>query len=236
MTGETGLTAAAVGEIVAAQPRAGTLFEQLGIDYCCGGGDTLAQACVRRGIDADTVAVLLVALPDDDRRLPAEEHDLRGASIAELCDHIVFAHHDRLRTELPRIAELLAVVVRVHGRDHAELADLRRLFAGLRAELDEHLELEERHMFPMCRALEAAGPGDQALDEGLIALLEDDHRATGDALCALRELTGGYDERRALCGTHRRLLHALHALEVDLHQHVHEENNVLFSKARALLS
>jgi hypothetical protein len=41
-----------------------------------------------------------------------------------------------------------------------------------------------------------------------------------EALAALREVTGGYDTGRALCRTHWRLLEALHALELDLHEHI----------------
>jgi iron-sulfur cluster repair protein YtfE (RIC family) len=37
-----------------------------------------------------------------------------------------------------------------------------------------------------------------------------------------------------LCGTHRALLDALRSLEQDLHQHIHEENNVLLPRVRAL--
>jgi iron-sulfur cluster repair protein YtfE (RIC family) len=36
---------------------------------------------------------------------------------------------------------------------------------------------------------------------------------------------------QALCNTHRALLDGLDALELDLHQHVHEENNILFPRA-----
>lgn len=49
----------------------------------------------------------------------------------------------------------------------------------------------------------------------------------------MRELAADYDSGRALGGTHRALLDALRRLELDLHQHVHEENNVLFPRARA---
>ena len=45
---------------------------------------------------------------------------------------------------------------------------------------------------------------------------------------------GGYGAQdRALCGTHRALLESLRELELDLHQHVHEENNILFPRVRA---
>jgi regulator of cell morphogenesis and NO signaling len=46
----------------------------------------------------------------------------------------------------------------------------------------------------------------------------------------LRELSGGYATADALCATHRTLLEGLHGLDLDLHQHVHEENNILFPR------
>jgi uncharacterized protein (DUF2249 family) len=58
----------------------------------------------------------------------------------------------------------------------------------------------------------------------------------GRKLTALRELAGGYELTQALCSTHRSLLEALQHFEADLHRHVHEENNVLLPKVRALLN
>jgi regulator of cell morphogenesis and NO signaling len=49
----------------------------------------------------------------------------------------------------------------------------------------------------------------------------------------MRELTDGYDLEQAMCNTHRATLDGLHELELDLHQHIHEENNVLFPRALA---
>jgi regulator of cell morphogenesis and NO signaling len=34
-----------VGELAAENPAATRVFEELGIDYCCNGGNTLEQAC-----------------------------------------------------------------------------------------------------------------------------------------------------------------------------------------------
>ena len=50
-----------VGQIVAAQPLLARVFERLGIDYCCGGKQSLAAACASKGLDAATVAVMLEA-------------------------------------------------------------------------------------------------------------------------------------------------------------------------------
>lgn len=223
--------AATLGDLVLDQPAAAALFERLGLDYCCGGRRTLEQACGQRGLDATTVRVLLAALRDEPATPSLDHHDVARCSISELCDHIVARHHEPLRTDLAHISELLATVVRVHGKGHPELLDLQRLFATTRSELEIHLRLEEHTLFPACRTLDQHGDA-SAFDEGLLVLLEDDHATTGDALYALRELSGGYDTDQALCGTHRALLQSLRALELDLHQHVHEENNVLFPRVR----
>ena len=153
-----------LAELVVAQPRAAAVFERLRLDYCCGGATTLVDACARRGLDPDTVVALLDALQDEPPELERlAAHDVGRASIAELCDHIVLAHHGPLRPALDRIDHLLATVVRVHGKDHPSLNDVDRLFSALRSDLQEHVNLEEDRLFPACRTLEASG--DTAFDE-----------------------------------------------------------------------
>lgn len=226
-----------LGELVLERPARAQLFEQLGFDYCCGGSQSLAEACGRRGLDPDTVGEVLAALDGAALTAPglSEDFDPRRVSITELCDHIVSVHHEGLRRELPRIAELIATVVRVHGKGHRELYDLERVFTGMRGELERHLELEERALFPVCRALDSDEAIDLPIDAEVFARHEREHVHTGGALAALRQLAGDFDRSRALCGTHRRMLDALRRLEADIHRHVHEENNVLFPGVRALL-
>lgn len=218
-----------LGELVAERPALVVSLERLRLDYCCGGSRTLEEECRRRGLDPGTIATVLAELGDGESAGAAEPHDLRGATIPELCDHIVDAHHERVRRELPEIEELLATVVRVHGGEHPELHDLERRFAGLAGELREHLDSEEASVFPAARAVAAGEAPDPRFAE-LIGEHMAEHAETGDVLEALRELAGGYERDRAYCGTHRRLLERLEAFEHDLHQHVHEENNLLFPR------
>ena len=81
-------------------------------------------------------------------------------------------------------------------------------------------------LFPLARA---GGPYDAAQ----LDALEHDHEWAGLALARMRELADGYDLERALRKTHRATLDGLHELERDLHEHIHEENNVLFPRALA---
>lgn len=116
---------------------------------------------------------MLAALDDEaDERQGFEDVDWRGASVEELCGHIVAVHHDGLREALPRIEALLSTVVRVHGHDHPELDDLQQAFLGIRAQLVPHLESEESTLFPACIAAEQHG---RAIDVALLDRHEHEH-------------------------------------------------------------
>lgn len=211
-----------VAELVLEEPARARVFEAYGVDYCCGGKQSLTAACDARGLDlADTVTALDAATGS-----PTSEPDWTQVALPELCDHIVAEHHDRLREELPRLDGLLQKVVRAHAEERPELNELQDTFAGLRTELEEHMVLEEEALFPLVRA---GGP----YDADQVAELVHDHEWAGAALARLRSLTGGYDLDHALCNTHRATLDGLRELELDLHQHIHEENNVLFPRALA---
>jgi regulator of cell morphogenesis and NO signaling len=216
--------ATTLADLVLERPGAAHVLERLGLDYCCGGRRTLAEACAERGLDAATVAVFL----ESDLRPAAseEEPDWREAPLEELVAHIVEAHHDRLRRELPRLSKLAGKVLRAHGADRPELREVHDVYAGLRAELEAHVADEEERVFPDLLAGRAT--------EAELEELEREHEGAAAVLARLSELTGGYDRDRARCATHRALLDGLHELELDMHRHVHEENNVLFPRARAL--
>lgn len=234
MRAPTGIDPAlTLAELASEHPPRTRLFESLTLDYCCGGTSSLDDACRERGLDVASVREQLEAL-DRDASAAEPERDWREAGIEELCEHVVAAHHDYLRAEMPRISELLATVVRVHGTDCIDFEIIQRAFASLRVTLEEHIEEEERELFPACIALDR-GDSTLGLDHPTVQRHRDEHEAVGAKLTALRALAGGYDLSQALCSTHGALLDALRLLEADLHRHVHEENNVLLPRVDALI-
>jgi regulator of cell morphogenesis and NO signaling len=157
------------------------------------------------------------------------ESELHEASLGELCDHIVSEHHTMLRSELPRIDKLAAKIAEHHGSERPSLVELRRAIAELREELLEHLDSEEMRLFPFCRAIDDGDPGSlPSPTTRTLAMHRKAHEKVYDKLAAMRELGEGYVPGRALCNGHRSLLESLDALERDLRQHIHEENDVLF--------
>lgn len=219
-----------LGKLVAEQPGLARTFEELGFDYCCGGKASLADAAAQHGLDARTLVFVLEA---EGRALGSDsgERDWREAPFGELCDHIVSVHHAFLRRELPRIEELLGKVVSRHGEAVPTLPQLQEEFQTLHADLIDHIDREEQGLFPLCRGLD----GDRQLSPEAMPQLgmhEAAHSNVGETLTRMRELAGGYDTSAALCTTHGVLLEALRGLELDLHQHIHEENNILFVRLR----
>lgn len=221
-----------VGELVRARPARARLFENLGIDYCCGGKRPLGEACRAKNLDPATVVAMLAAL-DGAAAAPSANPD--ALSLAELCDHIVRAHHDWLREELPRLDFMTRKVAAVHGADEPRLHEIRRVFEGFNAEMTAHLREEEEQVFPLIRKLESAhhgGAGASALPTTL-AKLEAEHGRAGEALERFAELSDRYTPPEWACNTFRAMFDTLARLERNMHEHVHAENNVLFVKALA---
>jgi len=222
---------ATLGELVSARPGRARVFEALGLDYCCGGRQTLATACDQRGLAVAEVVARL-----DAEAVPApDDRDWREASLGELLDHLEATHHEYLKRELPRLAPLVAKVLTVHGDDYPWLAEVAEVFGGLREEIEAHLHKEERILFPYIRRLE--GPQRPFAPFGTvrnpIGMMEHEHDNAGAALARLRALTGGYQPPEGACATFQAVLAGLAELEFDLHTHIHKENNILHPRAIA---
>jgi regulator of cell morphogenesis and NO signaling len=223
-----------VGQLVAQKPSRSRLFEKLGIDYCCGGKKTLADACAAKGLDPKTI---LAVLEVQDQTAEGALVDAAAMSLSALCDHIEATHHAYLRTELPRLAFLIKKVAGVHGGEDSRLVKLNDVFTALAEEMRSHMGKEEQVLFPMIRQMEGSS-GRQSFHCGSvnnpIAVMEHEHDSAGAALAKMRELTDDYTPPAHACNTYRAMLDALAQLEADMHQHVHKENNILFPKASQL--
>jgi len=92
---------ATIGEIVADDYRTAAIFEDFGIDFCCGGRRSFGDACALASAEPDGVIAALRALAPD----AAECGDAISWPIDRLIDHIIDVHHAYVREALPRIAD-----------------------------------------------------------------------------------------------------------------------------------
>ena len=211
-----------VGQIATEHPLSTRVFHRHGIDFCCGGGKPLSEACAKHGVDAELV------LQEIEKELstttaPVERWD--SASLEDLIQHILSDYHEPLYEELSRIEAMANKVHEVHGNKDASLAELRTECHNLRAELLQHMAKEEQILFPMIQS----GSGEMA--QGPISVMQHEHDNAGAALAKIRSLTNSYQVPEEACNTWRSLWVALEALEKDLHEHIHLENNILFPRA-----
>ena len=228
-------TSSTVAEWVAEHPQTARVFEELQIDYCCGGGIALGEVCGKKEIDANNVVARLMELVANARHEPTE--NWLESPLTNLCDHIEETHHAYLREELPRLSGLVDKVVNAHGSKRPELVDLKQVFAALRAELEPHMFKEEQILFPAIRKMEDAA-NRPSFPFGTVAnpirMMEHEHDAAGNALAQIRELTDGFEPPEGACNTYRVMLDSLRRLEGDLHQHIHKENFILFPRSQKL--
>lgn len=217
-----------------AVPARSRIFENLGIDYCCGGKKPLSEACQAKGLDPRTVVAMLAAL---DGVASASTANPDAMSLSELCDHIEEAHHGYLEEELPRLDFMTRKVAAVHGDHEPRLLEVRRVFESFSAEIIPHTKEEHDTVFPAIRRLESSNRGKSAVAaelEASIEKLEAEHDKAGAALAQFKVLTDSYTPPDWACNTFRALYDGLAQLEKNMHQHVHKENNVLFPRALAM--
>lgn len=221
-----------VGDMVARFPKLSLVFDEAGIDFCCGGKNTLDEACREKGLDSN---VFLSTLENSVLKSEGESVvDAAGMSLTELVDHIEQTHHAYLRSEFPHLDKLTAKVESVHGGRNPRIHQIREMLLALTAELSSHMMKEERILFPMVRQLDESETAPSFHCGSLanpIRQMESEHIQAGSALEKIRNMADDYTSPDWACTTYRAMLDALLRLERDLHLHIHKENNVLFPRA-----
>jgi regulator of cell morphogenesis and NO signaling len=210
-----------IAQIATTRPVAVKVFQRHGVDFCCGGQRPLDEACRAKGLDPDAI---LAEISAEEQRSQRTDRRWDDAPVGELVDHILAKHHRPLDEELPRLVMLARKVARVHGDHEPRLEILETLVIDLVEDLVPHMEKEEQILFPWILRGEgrtAAGP---------VQVMEEEHEQVGDILRRIRSITGDYDIPAQACGSWRALWTGLEALEADLHEHIHLENNVLFPR------
>lgn len=223
-----------VRELALENPAATRVFERLHIDYCCGGGRSLDEACRVAGVEPERVIRALEGEPAAN----VDDRDWSRATLGELVDSIRDTHHVYTRDAIARIPRLIEKVVAAHGANHPELRRVDAVFGGLAQELATHMMKEEMVLFPyVVRMEEAVLAGEPPLPAPFgtvrhpVRMMEHEHDSAGNALRELRALSNEYTAPADGCLTYQTLYGAMAEFEADLHRHIHLENNILFPRA-----
>jgi regulator of cell morphogenesis and NO signaling len=148
-------------------------------------------------------------------------------SLEEIVEYVLARYHAPLRVELPQLVETARRVEQVHAEKPDCPRGLADLLTEMRDAVESHLAKEEQILFPLI----LAGRGPMA--HMPVQVMVQEHEDHGQTLRRLRELTGDFAIPEHACASWRGLYLALAQLEIELMDHIHLENNILFPRALA---
>jgi regulator of cell morphogenesis and NO signaling len=226
-----------VRELAVEMPYATRVLEKLKIDYCCGGNRTFVEACGGAGVEVEDVLRQIEESSHSVGETSAETINFQTMPLNRLTKHIVEKHHAFTRHELDRLGELIGKVSTAHAQNHPELLTIQAQLRELRADLLPHMDDEEQMLFPYSIRLEVLINDHRPIRQpefgsvrNPVRLLMVDHELVGALLQKIRETSNEFTVPADGCISYRTLYHALEGLELDLHQHIHLENNILFPR------
>ncbi len=223
-----------VADVVTENIQAAHIFKKHGIDFCCGGGVSIAKACEKAKIDSSILIAELINLDT----IPHRASDYNSWKLDFLTDHIINVHHHYVEENISLLLQYSKRVNQVHGHHYTELAEIETLVTKVVQELASHMKKEELILFPFIKKLVKAERDGEAVPaihfgtvENPIKMMEAEHEEAGELLRKIAKLSNNYTPPQGACNTYRAFYAKLDEFEQDLHQHVHLENNILFPKA-----
>jgi regulator of cell morphogenesis and NO signaling len=209
-----------IGHIAVQLPGATAIFRRYKLDFCCGGQVSLTQALADKGLDRSVVMNELAVLQRPDGIVTA-------ADASSLIDHIMERYHAVHREQLPELIRMARRVEAVH-REHPHVpAGLADMLEEAEQDLLSHMMKEENILFPMLRA------GGNPFVTQPIGVMRAEHIQHGAMLEQLMSLSNNAEAPQGACNTWRALYAGIAQLHDDLINHIHLENNILFSQFEA---
>ena len=215
-----------VGDIVKNHFQTVKIFDEHQIDFCCGGKQSLLEACENKSLNTKEIISEL----EEVIKIPVLGPKFNEMSLTELIEYIKKMHHSYVREQIPLISKLLNKIEEVHGHLHPEIEMINVHFKKSVEQLDLHMKIEEE-LFPIIEQLESNNHNHSLHIEESISALIQDHENEGSRFEEISNLTLGYQAPEGACRTYLAAYDNLQAFEKDLHRHVHLENNILFPKA-----
>jgi regulator of cell morphogenesis and NO signaling len=225
-----------IGELVAQDYRAASVFKKYGIDFCCQGNRTINDACTAKEIDAEAVVNDLNAIGNTNNN--SAGIDFKSWPLDLLADYIEKTHHRYVEDKSSELIAYLDKICDVHGKNHTELYEIKELIQQTVGNLAQHMKKEELILFPFIRKMENAKRKAELLQkpsfgsiQNPINEMESEHSAEGDRLRDVETLSNNYTPPEDACNTYRVAFAMLKEFQDDLHLHIHLENNILFPKS-----
>ena len=205
-----------IGGLCTKHPLALPVLQQLGVELADPTA-TIDACCVARGLSATAATAAIAAAEDTLSML------WRDRSIDELIDNVVRTYHRPFTLELAAVSQAFEAARDATG--HAAWSVMLAELVELQVDLEQHIEMEERVVFPWLRGRSSASASSS------IRAMQLEH---GDAIAHLLAIES--QVRRCLADDAANprgedAMARLHHFERWLCEHIHLESNALFPRA-----
>ena len=208
-----------LSELAISIPMASEIFRKNRLDFCCGGKQTLKEACEKRNLSLNEILSQLEKLKCEAKA------DIQSLPLPEITKFIVQRYHDDLRNRFPELIKLSSKVEKVHAEHVACPRGLTDLLQNFYQEMLLHMMKEENVLFPLIES----GRGSMAMMP--VKVMTAEHDSHGKELQEIHRLTWDFTPPVDACATWKALFTGLEKLEEELMNHIHLENNILFPRA-----
>lgn len=215
-----------VADVVTDFPKSADIFRNAGIDFCCGGQESIASAVNHKpNIDLNS---LLNKLNHIDNTEGNSTINPKFLNVESLIQYIQSAYHETLKEEFKNLTSYVTKLAKVHSPSHPYLLKLQDLYREFRDSMLDHIRKEDEEDFP--KLIQYSQGQDVQNIKIILEDLINDHEDTGQLLKVMNQLTSDYQAPEEACGTWKLVYQRLQNIEHQTHQHVHLENHVLFKK------
>ena len=198
---------------------AAPVFLKYDLDFCCGGAESLKNACQKKEISSkDLIDEIKTS------SLNKEAPKWNSMNPGEIVDDILERFHKKHREDLQTLIPLAQKVESVHADKPDCPKGLANFLELLFSELESHMQKEEQILFPMIKS------GQGMMAQAPIQVMMHEHIGHGENLEKLKTLAKEYILPENACRSWTALYQGVSNLEKDIKEHIATENNILFPK------
>jgi regulator of cell morphogenesis and NO signaling len=226
-----------ISEIVRKDYRTADVFRKYNINYCCGGEQTLEEACFLKSLKTSLLQEELEAATRN--ICLSSSISFNDWPVDFLIEYIIQVHHQYLKQTLPSLNSLLLSFVEGHKKKYPELEQVKQTVEQFSVLLMEHIAKEEESLFPYLKQISNTHRRRETygslfvrtLSKPLDQMKQLEQTHISAFITQLRQLTNNYHFQPDACTNHRVVYQKLKELDDDMVQHSYLENEILFPKA-----
>ncbi|HAN19551.1 MAG TPA: hypothetical protein DCQ24_12890 [Bacteroidales bacterium] len=214
-----------------------SILDRFGIEL--GFGDkSVDETCKAYNVDTDFFLEIINAFVDKDY-FPKKQ--LQSFPVKLITEYLQKTHDYYMQVKVPEIESLIEQMVLTCYTQKENISLLERFFSGYKTELKNHIQREEKVVFPYTHLIENAFYSEridkkvlQQMEDYSIDIFEKEHDDIEEKLFDLKNIIIKYlpqPNNKNLC---HNLLHELFGLEKDINDHSRIEDKVLVPKIREM--